>query len=175
MYRECKILKNNMSPKIGIYPGTFDPLTYGHIDIIKRSLKIVDKFIIGVADNSSKVPLLSISERKKIINIDIKEFIDNNDNIEVKSIKGLLTDFAKINNATYIIRGLRAVSDFEYEFQMTGMNYQLNPNIETIFLMSSDNNSFISSNFVKEVHKLGGDVSKFVSKNTINILDHRNI
>ncbi|SVC98453.1 uncharacterized protein METZ01_LOCUS351307 [marine metagenome] len=92
----------------------------------------------------------------------------------IKSVNGLLTDFAKENNATCIIRGLRAVSDFEYEFQMTGMNSQLNPDIETIFLMSSDKNSFISSNFVKEVHKLGGDVSNFVSKNTINFLNLKN-
>jgi len=118
--------------KIGIYPGTFDPMTNGHLNIIQRSLKVVDKLIIGVADNLNKKPLLSIDERKNI------------------------------------------VSDFEYEFQMTGMNYQLNPKIETIFLMSADNNSFISSNLVKEVHKLGGDVSKFVSENTIKILNNKN-
>ena len=164
-----------MSSKIGIYPGTFDPLTFGHMDIVKRSLKIVNKLIIGVADNINKVPLLSIDERKKIISFDIKKYCNNNENISIKDVEGLLTDFAHENNATCIIRGLRAVSDFEYEFQMTGMNYQLNPQIETIFLMSSDNNSFISSNFVKEVHKLGGDVSKFVSINTINILDNKNI
>ena len=164
-----------MSSKIGIYPGTFDPLTFGHMDIVKRSLKIVNKLIIGVADNINKVPLLSIDERKKIISFDIKKYCNNNENISIKHVEGLLTDFAHENNATCIIRGLRAVSDFEYEFQMTGMNYQLNPQIETIFLMSSDNNSFISSNFVKEVHKLGGDVSKFVSINTINILDKKKI
>ena len=163
-----------MSSKIGIYPGTFDPLTFGHIDIVKRSLKIVDKLIIGVADNKNKTSLLSIEDRKNIISCDINSNFNNN-NISVKTIKGLLTDFAREKNVTCIIRGLRAVSDFEYEFQMTGMNYQLNPKIDTIFLMSSDKNSFISSNFVKEVHQLGGDVSKFVSKNTINILDKKNI
>ena len=163
-----------MSSKIGIYPGTFDPLTFGHIDIVKRSLKIVDKLIIGVADNKNKTSLLSIEDRKNIISCDLNSNFNNN-NISVKTIKGLLTDFAREKNVTCIIRGLRAVSDFEYEFQMTGMNYQLNPKIDTIFLMSSDRNSFISSNFVKEVHKLGGDVSKFVSKNTINILDKKNI
>ena len=163
-----------MSSKIGIYPGTFDPLTFGHIDIVKRSLKIVDKLIIGVADNKNKTSLLSIEDRKNIISCDINSNFNNN-NISVKTIKGLLTDFAREKNVTCIIRGLRAVSDFEYEFQMTGMNYQLNPEIDTIFLMSSDKNSFISSNFVKEVHQLGGDVSKFVSKNTINILDKKNI
>ena len=164
-----------MSSKIGIYPGTFDPLTFGHMDIIKRSLKIVDKLIIGIADNKNKVSLLSINDRKNIISFDVNANFNNISNISIKNFKGLLTDFAKTNNVSCIIRGLRAVSDFEYEFQMTGMNYQLNPNIDTIFLMSSDKNSFISSNFVKEVHKLGGDISKFVSKNTINILDKKNI
>ena len=159
--------------KIGIYPGTFDPLTFGHLDVIKRSLKIIDQLIIGVADNNNKIPLLTINDRKNIIDADIKSILKVSDNISIKSVNGLLTDFAKTNHATCIIRGLRAVSDFEYEFQMTGMNSQLNPDIETIFLMSSDKNSFISSNFVKEVHKLGGDVSNFVSKNTIKILDHK--
>ena len=160
--------------KIGVYPGTFDPMTNGHLNIIKRSLKIVDQLIIGVADNQNKTPLFSIDERKDIIANDLKsENIDNN-KISIFSVQGLLTEFAKAHNASCIIRGLRAVSDFEYEFQMTGMNYQLSPDIETVFLMSSDNNSFISSNLVKEVHKLGGDVSKFVSKNTINILNRKN-
>ena len=160
--------------KIAIYPGTFDPMTNGHIDIVKRSLKIVDKLIISVANNVNKKPLLSIEDRKNIIQNDIK--VNNLEiyNIEIKSVNGLLTEFAEVNHATCIIRGLRAVSDFENEFQMTGMNYQLNPDIETIFLMSSDKNSFISSNFVKEVHKLGGDVSKFVSSNTIKILNTKN-
>ena len=160
--------------KIGIYPGTFDPLTYGHIDMIKRSLKIVDCLIIGVANNSNKIPLLSIEDRIKIIKFDLEKLSIDKNKISIDTIDGLLTDFAKLNKATCIIRGLRAVSDFEYEFQMTGMNSQLNPNIETIFLMSSDKNSFISSNFVKEVHRLGGDVSNFVSKNTIKFLDIKN-
>ena len=160
--------------KIGVYPGTFDPMTNGHLNIIKRSLKIVDQLIIGVADNQNKTPLLSIDERKDVIKNDLKlENIENN-RISIFSVQGLLTEFAKTHNANCIIRGLRAVSDFEYEFQMTGMNYQLSPDIETVFLMSSDNHSFISSNLVKEVHKLGGDVSKFVSQNTISILNKKN-
>ena len=163
-----------MKIKIGIYPGTFDPLTYGHIDVIKRSLKIVDKLIIGIAENDNKKTLLSLNERKNIIQNDIKDYFSDNENILIKNVKGLLTDFAQSNEATCIIRGLRAVSDFEYEFQMTGMNYQLNPQIETIFLMSSDQKSFISSNLVKEVHKLGGSVSSFVTKNTVKVLDEKN-
>tara|TARA_B100000686_G_scaffold306428_1_gene345830 strand:- start:390 stop:887 length:498 start_codon:yes stop_codon:yes gene_type:complete len=160
--------------KIGIYPGTFDPMTNGHLNIIKRSLKIVDQLIIGVADNLNKKPLLSPEERKNIILSDLSSEKLDNKNIEIFFVTGLLTEFAKKHNACCIIRGLRAVSDFEYEFQMTGMNSQLSPDIETVFLMSSDKNSFISSNLVKEVHKLGGDVSKFVSKNTINILNRKN-
>ena len=164
-----------MTTRIGIYPGAFDPITFGHLDIIKRSLKIVDKLIIGVADNVNKKSLLSIDDRKKLILSDITNYFETNANISIDAISGLLTDYANKNNVTCIIRGLRAVSDFEYEFQMTGMNYQLNPNVDTIFLMSSEKYSFISSNFIKEVHKLGGDVSRFVSKNTINILNTKNI
>ncbi len=160
--------------KIGIYPGTFDPITNGHLDIIKRSLKIVDKLIIAVALNDNKKTLLTIAQRIKIIKKDILN-IDNNKNlIDVVELKGLLTKFAETKKASCIIRGLRAVSDFEYEFQMTGMNYQLNPNVETIFLMTSEKNSFISSKLVKEVHKLGGDVSKFVSTNTLRVLNQKN-
>ena len=162
-----------MMNKIGIYPGTFDPMTAGHMDIIKRSLRIVDKLVIAVAKNINKDSLFSVQERINIIKSDINlnEF---NSKINVMELSGLLTTFAKDQNATCIIRGLRAVSDFEYEFQMTGMNYQLNPDIETIFLMTSEKNSFISSNFVKEVHKLGGDVSNFVTKNTLDQLNKKN-
>ena len=159
--------------RIGIYPGNFDPITFGHIDIIKRSLRIVDELIIGVANNIYKNPMFSISDRKKMIEKEIHENFKNSKKIHIKHIKGLLINFSEKNNVNCIIRGLRAVSDFEYEFKMTGMNYQLNPSIETIFFMSSDKNSFISSNFVKEVFQLGGDVSKFVSKNTIKYLNRK--
>ena len=160
--------------KIGIYPGTFDPMTNGHMDIIKRSLKIVDHLVIAVAKNLNKNSLFNVIERIDIVKNDISLLNNINSKIQVTELSGLLTTFAKNQNATCIIRGLRAVSDFEYEFQMTGMNYQLNPDIETIFLMTSEKNSFISSNFVKEVHKLGGDVSNFVSNNTLNILNKKN-
>jgi pantetheine-phosphate adenylyltransferase len=160
--------------KIGIYPGTFDPMTTGHMDIIKRSLRIVDNLVIAVANNINKDSLFSVQERINIIKSDISSVNELNSKINVMELSGLLTTFAKDQNATCIIRGLRAVSDFEYEFQMTGMNYQLNPDIETIFLMTSEKNSFISSNFVKEVHKLGGDVSNFVSKNTLEQLNKKN-
>ena len=160
-----------MSKKlIGVYPGTFDPITFGHIDIIKRSMRLVDILIIGVANNINKKSLFTIDKRVKMIENDINVNFKVKNSIYVKKIDGLLTNFAQKNKADCIIRGLRAVSDFEYEFQMTGMNYQLNPNIETIFLMSSEKNSFISSNFIKEVYRLGGDISKFVSKNTMNNL-----
>ena len=159
--------------KVAIYPGTFDPITNGHLDIIQRSCKFVDKLIIEVSDNKQKKnSLFEINERIKMI----KEVVhdENLKNIEVDSFNELLMNYASKKKADVVIRGLRAISDFEYEFQMTGMNYQLNPDIETIFLMSSDKNSFISSNLVKEVHKLGGNVSKFVSNNTIKILNNKN-
>ena len=164
-------MKNN---SVGIYPGAFDPITFGHLDIIKRSLKIVNKIIVAIGENINKKALFSVSERRELIENDINSTFQDCKNIRIKTFKGLLTDFAKKNKATCIIRGLRVVSDFEYEFQMTSMNYQLNPNIETVFLMSSDKKSFITSNLVKEVHQLGGNVSNFVSQNTIFYLDKKN-
>ena len=156
----------NKNKRIGIYPGTFDPITFGHIDIINRSLKIVDKLIIGIANNDNKVPLLSISNRQKLIKTEIKSNFKYSKNINVLIIQGLLTDFSKKNNVTCIIRGLRAVSDFEYEFQLSGMNRQLNNKIETVFLMSDPNNQVISSKLVKEIAKLNGKINNFVTKST---------
>src|SRR5436190_2162930 len=140
------------SPLIGVYPGTFDPVTLGHLDIIERALKVVDHLVIGVADNDGKGPLFSIKERVKMLEIDAA----NNRKFKGKSIEiipfnKLLMDFVKDVNARVIVRGLRAVSDFEYEFQMAGMNSYLNDDIETVFLMAQDKHQFISSRFVKEI------------------------
>ena len=158
-----------------IYPGTFDPITFGHIDVIKKSLNIFDRVIVATTDNVNKHYHFSINERLDIINNSLfKDLKLNKKKIKIISFDNLTIDLCKKFKANTIIRGLRAVSDFEYEFQMTGMNYQLNPDIETIFLMTSEKNSFISSNFVKEVHKLGGDVSNFVSKNTLKELNKKN-
>ena len=148
--------------KVAIYPGTFDPITKGHIDIIVRSIKFVDKLIIAVSNNNKKNTLFKINERVEMV----KEVLQDEKilNVEVDSFDVLLMTYAKKKNASIIIRGLRAVSDFEYEFQMTGMNYKLNPTIETIFLMSSDKYQLISSKLIKEINSLNGDISQFVPK-----------
>ena len=154
--------------KIGLYPGTFDPLTNGHLDIIIRSLKLCDKLIIAVAKSTSKNPLFSIDKRIKLINEAINANNVSNDLIYAEAFDNLLINFAKINEVPIIIRGLRVVSDFDYEFQMAGMNKRLNTDIETVFLMASETNQFIASRFVKEVASLGGDVSSFVPDNVNN-------
>jgi len=148
--------------KVAIYPGTFDPITKGHIDIIIRSIKFVDKLIVAVSNNNKKNTLFKINERVEMV----KEVLQDEkiSNVEVDSFDGLLMTYASKKNANIIIRGLRAVSDFEYEFQMTGMNYKLNPTIETIFLMSSDKYQLISSKLIKEINSLNGDISQFVPK-----------
>jgi len=150
--------------RIGIYPGTFDPITNGHTDIIRRAIRIVDRLVVGVARNDGKGPLFATDERVEIVRDEVAH-LENGDaeRIEVCAFDGLLMHFAKSVGASVIVRGLRAVSDFEYEFQMTGMNARLNPDIETVFLMASDRYQFISSRFVKEIGALGGDVSHFVS------------
>ena len=154
--------------KIGLYPGTFDPLTNGHLDIIVRSSTLCDKLIIAVAKNPSKNPFFSINKRIDLINEALLLNKIDTKSVFAKSFDNLLINFAKINSVSIIIRGLRVVSDFDYEFQMAGMNKRLNSDIETIFLMASETNQFIASRFVKEVASLGGDVSSFVPKNVNN-------
>ena len=154
--------------KIGLYPGTFDPLTNGHLDIIVRSSMLCDKLIIAVAKNTSKNPFFSINKRIDLINEALLLNKINNKFVYAESFDNLLIDFAKVNSVSIIIRGLRVVSDFDYEFQMAGMNKRLNSDIETVFLMASETNQFIASRFVKEVASLGGDVSSFVPENVNN-------
>ncbi len=160
--------------KIAIYPGTFDPITYGHIDVIKKSLKLFDKIIVGVSNVSNKNYLFSSEERMEIVNKALfKDLKLNKKKILVVSFSSLTTDLCKKYRANVILRGLRAVSDFEYEFQLAGMNRKLNNNIETIFLMSDVENQIISSKFVKEIVKLNGDIRKFTTKSTIKSLKNK--
>jgi pantetheine-phosphate adenylyltransferase len=157
--------------KIGIYPGTFDPITYGHIDLIRKSLKVVDKLIVAISEGTNKNYLFSIDERLSIVeNALFKDLKFNKNKIKIISFNSLTTKICKKYKANIILRGLRAVSDFEYEFQLAGMNKKLNKNIETIFLMSNIENQVISSKFVKEIIELGGDIKNFTTKSTIKIL-----
>jgi pantetheine-phosphate adenylyltransferase len=152
-----------MSQRIGVYPGTFDPVTNGHMDIIQRATRVLDHLIVGVARNAGKGPLFSTEERVQMVEEDVAALKPNGTKIEVLPFDSLLMHFAVDMNASIIIRVLRAVSDFEYEFQMAGMNARLNPKVETVFLMASDRHQFISSRFVKEIGRLGGDITSFVS------------
>jgi len=160
-----------MMNKVAIYPGTFDPITYGHIDVIKKALKLFDKIVVGVSNVSNKNYLFSTEERIDIVNKALfKDLKLNKKKILVVSFSSLTTDLCKKYKSNIILRGLRAVSDFEYEFQLAGMNRKLNNNIETIFLMSDVENQIISSRFVKEIVKLNGDIKKFTTKSTIKSL-----
>ncbi|HYM32953.1 MAG TPA: pantetheine-phosphate adenylyltransferase [Candidatus Cybelea sp.] len=147
--------------RVGLYPGTFDPIHKGHYDIIHRAAKLVDQLVIGVAVNAGKGPLFSLEERVAMVQNEVKSVDERN--ISVRPFDNLLMHYAMSIGAAIIVRGLRALSDFEYEFQMVGMNARLNPNIETVFLMASDNHQFISSKLVKEIAMLGGDIRSFVS------------
>ncbi len=160
--------------KIVIYPGTFDPITYGHIDVIKKALKLFDKIIVGVSDVSNKNYLFNSEERIDIVKKALfKDLKLNRKKILIVSFSSLTTDLCKKYKSNIILRGLRAVSDFEYEFQLAGMNRKLNNNIETIFLMSDVENQIISSRFVKEIVKLNGDIKKFTTKSTIKSLKEK--
>ena len=161
-------------PRVAIYPGTFDPITYGHIDVIKKSLKIVDKLIVATTETSDKDYLFSLDERISILKKSLFSDLKFNKNkIKIVSFDDLTVKLCKRFNATIIIRGLRAVSDFEYEFQLAGMNRKLNNKIETVFLMSDVENQIISSIFVKEIIELGGDVIKFTTKSTVKSLKNK--
>jgi pantetheine-phosphate adenylyltransferase len=154
-----------MKPKkrVGLYPGTFDPVTLGHLDIIKRAVKLVDHLVIGVATNASKEPLFTLKERKAMLEREAAPLAEGRATIEVQSFDMLLVKFAEKVGASMIIRGLRAVSDFEYEFQMVAMNQRLNTEIETVFLMADPRHQAISSRLVKEIAMLGGDVAPFTT------------
>ena len=157
--------------KTAIYPGTFDPITFGHIDVIQKSLKIVEKIIVAISDSNNKNYLFSVEERIEIVNKALfSDLKFNRNKISIVSFNSLTTDLCKKYKSNIILRGLRAVSDFEYEFQLAGMNRKLNQNIETIFLMSDVENQIISSRFVKEIVKLKGDIKKFTTKSTIKSL-----
>ena len=152
-----------------IYPGSFDPVTLGHMDIIKRSCKIVDELIVGVLNNNAKTPLFSVEERVKILREATKEL----KNVKVVEFEGLLVDFAKAIDAKVVIRGLRAITDFEYELQMTQTNHKLEPDVETLFLTTSIEYSFLSSTTVKEVAAFGGDITQFVPEVVVKEIEEK--
>ncbi|MEQ8248787.1 MAG: pantetheine-phosphate adenylyltransferase [Amphiplicatus sp.] len=152
-----------MAKRTAVYPGTFDPITNGHVDIIRRATRLVDHLVVGVAANPGKGPIFGLDDRLDMVRTEVGEIArENGTEIEVVSFSNLLMHFAAECGAVMIIRGLRAVTDFDYEFQMVGMNARVNPEIETVFLMASEHHTFISSRFVKEIALLGGDVTSFV-------------
>jgi pantetheine-phosphate adenylyltransferase len=154
--------------RVGLYPGTFDPVTNGHLDVIARAARLLDKLVVGVAINTGKGPLFTLKERVEMVEAEIASIAtDNGMVIEVLPFDTLLVDFARRVGASMIVRGLRAVSDYDYEVQMAGMNYRMAPDIETVFLMASERHQFIASRLVKEVAILGGDISSFVPRLTL--------
>jgi len=162
-----------MPQRIGMYAGTFDPITNGHMDIIRRALGVVDRLIVGVAADTGKSPLFSLERRAEMVAEDMAQLQGDAARVEVHSFSGLLVAFAQERGASLLIRGLRAVSDFEYEFQMANINHKLSPGIETIFLTASESTHFVSSRFIKQIARLGGDISGFVSPATAAALkDH---
>jgi len=163
-----------MPERVGVYPGTFDPITNGHLDIIQRACRVVDRLIVAVAANAGKGPMFSPEERLALVRADVEALPTYNGAIvEMRLFDTLLVSFAAACGASVIIRGMRAVSDFEFEFQMAAMNARLNPEIETMFLAASEGSQFISSRFVKEISQLGGDVSSFVSPRVQARLERR--
>ncbi len=156
-------MTNNSKNRIGIYPGTFDPVTKGHLHLIRRASRLVDHLIVAVADSPGKNPMFSLEERREMVAADIETMTEKGCEIEVRSFNNLLVSFAKETDAACIFRGLRAVSDFEYEFQLSGMNAKLDPSIEMVYLMASDEWQFVSASMVKEVASLGGEVAEFVT------------
>ncbi len=166
-------MTNPHKRRIGLYPGTFDPVTNGHLDVIARAARLLDRLVVGVATNTGKGPLFTIEERVELVKTEIAAIASKNGmQIDVVPFDTLLIDFARKVGASVIVRGLRAVSDFDYEFQMAGMNYRMAPDIETVFLMASERHQFIASRLVKEVAMLGGDISTFVPKTTLErVLD----
>ncbi len=160
--------------RIGLYPGTFDPVTNGHLDVIGRAARLLDKLVVGVAINTGKGPLFTLEERVDLVKAEIESIASRNGMIiEVLPFDRLLVDFARAVEASMIVRGLRAVSDYDYEVQMAGMNYRMAPDIETVFLMASETNQFIASRLVKEIAKLGGDISSFVPPTTLKYVMQR--
>ena len=156
------------SRRVGLYPGSFDPITNGHLDIIGRAARMFDRLVVGVAMNAGKGPLFPLDERVELVEAELDAVAERTGtDIEVRPFDTLLVRFAEQVGAGVIVRGLRAVSDFDYEFQMAGMNYRMKPEIETVFLMASERHQFISSRFVKEIAQLGGDITSFVPALTL--------